>query len=115
MTWPPKIGEPLPGSEAAWCEPIKLEEWILSARGHGAELRRVFQVGVDDSERVWDAIARAVQGASIATVRDRGALGIVCGVIVEMTIDDRHASVTTSWHYATEGSPPRLVTAYVTL
>lgn len=115
MSWPPKIGEPLPRAEGAWYEPAKLERWILSARGHGPELRRVFQVGVEDSDRVWNAIARSIQAARITTVRDRGADGVVCGAVFELTIGGRTAPVTTSWHYATEASPPRLVTAYVTL
>lgn len=88
---------------------------MLAERGHGGGLRRVFQVEVVDAPRVWDAIALAIQGARITTVRDRGADGIVCGVVLELTIGDRSAPVTTSWHYTGESSSPRLVTAYVTL
>lgn len=115
MTWPPKVGEALPRADAAWYEPVKLEEWILAERGHGNDWQRVFHVGLEDRQRVWEAIVAAVQGAQITTVRDRGARGIVCGVEVELAIGERTAQVKISWHYASEESAPRLVTAYVTL
>ncbi len=57
----------------------------------------------------------AVQGTQIASVRGRGAKGIVCSVKVELTIGDRTAPVTISWHYASEGAAPRPVSASVTL
>lgn len=115
VRWPPKIGDPLPRAAEVWYEQVKLEDWILAERGHGPDWQRVFGVGLSDSERVWQVIAAAAQGARIATVRDRGAEGIVCGVEVELTIGERTASVTVSWHYATRQAAPRLVTAYVTL
>jgi hypothetical protein len=115
MSWPPRIGDPLPRGDQAWYEPIKLESWILAGRGHGLEWQRVFRVGVDDGARVWEAIATAARRATIATVRDRGADGIVCGIEVVLTVGDRSALVTVSWHYADQNAPPRLVTAYITL
>jgi len=115
MSWPPKIGDPLPRADQVWYESIKLEDWVFAERGHGAEWRRVFQVGSEDRELVWAAIVTAVRDARIATIRDRGAKGLVCGVEVELTIGDRTAPVRISWHYATQVSAPRLVTAYVTL
>ncbi len=75
----------------------------------------MFQVGVEDRQEVWEAIVAAVGGARITTIRDRGADGIVCGVEAELTIGERTATVTTSWHFATAESAPRLVTAYLTL
>ena len=75
----------------------------------------MFQVGVEDRQQVWEAIVAAVCSARITTIRDRGADGIVCGVEVELTIGGRTAMVTTSWHFASEESAPRLVTAYLTL
>lgn len=115
MTWPPKIGEPLPRAEAVWYEQVKLEDWIFAERGHGAEWRRVFQVGLEDRERVWAAIVAAVQEARIVTIRGGGAKGAVFGMEVELTIGERTAPVTICWHYASEDAAPRLVTAYVTL
>jgi Domain of unknown function (DUF6883) len=115
VTWPPNIGEPLPRAEAVWYEQVKLDDWVLGTRGHGEEWQRVFQVDVENRQQVWEAIVAAVRAARITTIRDRGADGIVCGVEVELTIGERTATVTTSWHFANEESAPRLVTAYLTL
>lgn len=115
MTWPPQVGDPLPRADQVWHEPAKFDSWILAEQGHGAEWRRVFHVGIEDVERVWAVIVAAVVHARITTVRDRSAEGIVLGVDVELTIGGRSAPVTICWHYATEESAPRLVTAYVTL
>jgi len=115
MNWRPNVGEPLPRAEDAWYEQAKLEDWILAERGHGPEWQRVFHVGVGDSALVWEAIAMAVVHGRVATVRDRGADGVVCGVEVELTICERTALVTLSWHYADASAAPRLVTAYISL
>jgi hypothetical protein len=72
-------------------------------------------VSRDDWERVWEAIAAAAHGAQIKTVRNRGNDGVVCGVEVEVTIGERTASVTISWHYENAEAAPRLATAYPTL
>jgi hypothetical protein len=115
VSWAPEIGALLPRAADAWYEQVKLEGWVLAERGHGPDWERVFRVGVKDSERVWEAIAAAIEGARVATVRDRGGHGIVCGVEVELTIGERTAAVTLSWHYAAQGAAPRLVTAYISL
>lgn len=80
MEWPPQPGEPLPQASACWYEPIKFEGWILAPRGHGREWERVFGVGAEDQERVWQALASAARTAAIMEVRDRGAEGVVCGI-----------------------------------
>ena len=41
--------------------------------------------------------------------------GIVCGIETELTVGERTAPVTISWHYASEEAAPRLVTGYPTL
>jgi hypothetical protein len=94
--------------------PQKLR-WILAEHGHGQEWTRVFRIGEEDAERLWTAIVRAVRKAPIFRIVDRGTHGIVCGVAVRLTLNGRTANVTTSWHYATAGAAPRLVTAYPTL
>jgi hypothetical protein len=73
---------------------------------------RVFEVTLTDRDRVRDALTAAAAGSAILEVRDRGADGIVCGVQARITIGDRSAMVTMSWHYAATDSAPRLVTAY---
>ncbi len=93
--------------------PEKLD-WILAEHGHGPEWLRVFRIRDADAERLWDAIARAVADAPVFRVIDRGKYGVVCGVMVQLTLNARTAKVTTSWHYAAAGEAPRLVTAYPT-
>jgi len=72
----------------------------------------VFRVGPDDFHMISMAIAHAVRRAPVATIRDRGRNGVVCGVPVRLTLNARTAVVMTSWHYGAESSIPRLVTAY---
>jgi hypothetical protein len=99
----------------AWYEPVKLEHWILAERGHGQDWQRVFHIGLEDRDQLWEAIVAAVAGARVTTIRDRGPNGIVCGVDVELRIGERIAPVTISWHYEREAAAPRLVTAYASL
>jgi hypothetical protein len=112
MGWPPQPGEPLPRADACWHEPIKFEEWILVPRGHGREWQQVFGVGPGDREAIWRALASAARTATIMEVRDREVLGVVCGVREQVTIGERRALVTMSWHYSDPTAAPRLATAY---
>ena len=110
----PEIGQPLPRAADAHAPTEKWRGWILAAHGHGREWTRVFEAGPDDSEAIWQAIAAVVLDAPVSAVRDRAPHGVVCGVEVELTINDRTARVATAWHYADEVAAPRLVTAYPT-
>jgi len=111
VQWPPRIGEPLPGAEDAWCTQTKLIDWVLGVKGHADEWRRVFQVEVEDAELVWGSIAKAVRSARITGVRGQGS-ATSYSVLVELRINDRAAPVLTAWHYQDAKAPPRLVTAY---
>jgi hypothetical protein len=111
MHWPPRVGAPLPRAGEAWCERVKLEDWVLGLEGHGREWERVFRVGVEGADRVWEAIADAVLSAPVTELRE-GEHGVGCGVHAELAIDARVAPVLTGWHYADEKAAPRLVTAY---
>jgi hypothetical protein len=110
----PTAGQVLPRATDAHMTPEKLK-WILAEHGHGREWAHVFHIGEDDAARLWAAIAQAALEASIFRVIDRGVHGIVCGVTLQLTLNGRTATVTTSWHYASVGDAPRLVTAYPTL
>lgn len=112
MNWPPRPGDQLPRADACWCEPIKFVEWILAPRGHGREWQQVFDVGPGDQERVWQALSSAARTAAIVEVRDRESLGVVCGIRERVTIGERSAMVTMSWHYQDFSAAPRLATAY---
>lgn len=110
----PTIGQPMPRAADAYATEDKWQRWILARHGHGDAWARVFGVGPADSGRVWAAIAAAVLDAPVSVVRDRAPHGVVCGVKVMLTIDDRIARVATAWHHADEDAAPRLVTAYPT-
>ena len=102
----------MPRADDAYATDDKWRGWILAAAGHGEEWARVFHAGPQDSELIWAAIAAAVVHAPVSVVRDRAPHGVVCGVDITLTIDDRTASVATVWHYPDAGAAPRLVTAY---
>jgi hypothetical protein len=112
VDWPPKIGEALSRPEDAWYEWTKVEDWILGPAGHSLEWSTVFHINLGDWGLLWNCLAEAVLGATIAVVRDRRPNGITCGVSVELSINGRCAPVTISWHYSGKDSAPRLVTAY---
>ncbi len=79
---------------------------------HAPEWARIFEAGPDDGEQIWQALATAVGDTPVSTSRDRAPHGVVCGVEMTVTINDRTASVATAWHYVDEVAAPRLVTAY---
>lgn len=113
MSWPPRIGDPLPRAWDAWYKRSKLE-WILGDEGHGPEWEKVFRVTPSDAAGVWSAIASAALGSKIQVVRDRFPFGVTCGITADLTINDRNSPTTISWHYAMEIAAPRLVTAFPT-
>jgi hypothetical protein len=108
----PTIGEPLPRAAEAYATPEKWRDWIFAEHGHGPEWARVFHVDRAATEQVWSAITEAISVAPIHKIVDRGRNGVVCGVVIELTIGSRNARVRTSWHYEHAGAAPRLVTAY---
>jgi hypothetical protein len=112
MGWPPKAGEVLPRAAECWYERVKLLDWVLGEKGHGAEWRRVMLVGAEDAEKVWEAISTSVVGARVTGLRELGRFGLNCEVDVQLVIGDRSATIRTIWHYATPAAAPRLVSAF---
>jgi hypothetical protein len=110
---PPTAGQPLPRAGEAYATPEKWTEWILADRGHGREWARVFRVDAAGSEQIWQALADGVLDAPVSSVR-KVALGMTCEVYVELTINERTATVRSAWHYADIEDAPRLVTAFPT-
>lgn len=108
----PTIRHPMPRASDAYATEDKWLGWILAPHGHREDWARVFGVGPNDSGRIWATIAAAVRDAPVSVVRDRAPHGVVCGVEVTLTINDRTAPVATAWHYEGEDAVPRLVTAY---
>jgi hypothetical protein len=110
--WPPTIGDPLPRVDAAWFEPVKWEAWILDPRGHGQDWERVLKAGMADDRRLWTAIRAELWNAPVTALRDLGSRGVLCEVQMRVSIGSRTTQTVTAWHYATDQSDPRLVTAY---
>ena len=107
-----QVRHPLPRAQEAISDSTKWTGWILAAGGHGAEWSMVFGVGFEDADRLWELIRLAIPNAPVTAIRDRGEYGLVAEVRLWLEVDDRAATVVTSWHLADENSPPRLVTAY---
>lgn len=114
MTWPPKVGDPLPRAAEAWFEPAKWSEWILAGRGHGPQWATVLHVDLGDVDLVWEVISRRVLADPVSRVRDLGTYGLNCEVNVRVGVRRRSAPVRTIWHYAAPSDQPRLVSAYPT-
>jgi hypothetical protein len=113
VPWPPQVGELLPRAAEAYAAPEKIA-WILSDAGHGKEWTRVLHIGSDDTQRFWEAIAKAVLDKPILAIRDISPHGVNYEVRIELTLGDRTAATVTIWHYASPDDAPRLVTAYPT-
>jgi hypothetical protein len=108
----PTIGQPMPRAADAHATADKWRGWILAGHGHGEDWARVFHAGPGDGELIWAAIAEAVLDAPVSVVRDRALYGVICGVEVPLTINERTALVATAWHFVDDDAAPRLVTAY---
>lgn len=111
MPWPPKVGDPLPRAEEAWCTRSKLIDWILGERGHADEWRQVFRVDAEDAAIVWESISGAVLKTPIKEERGKG-IAVSYGVLAKLAINGRIALVLSAWHYEDARAAPRLVTAY---
>jgi len=110
MTWP-EFGKPLPRAPGAF-PPLDKWGYILGDEGHVPHWLRVF--GDMDAQRLWNAITAAVIAEPITFIRDLGPLGQTCRVPIQLTLNNRTATVLTVWQYDYEDARPRLVTAYPT-
>ena len=106
------IGLPLPRARDTYAEPIKWS-WILGAQGHGPQWERVFDLGEQDAERLWSAIAAAALGSPVVRVR-AGPWGLGCDIRPVLELNQRTAAILVAWHYSEPDAAPRLVTAYPT-
>ncbi len=87
---------------------------MLATHGHGPEWTRVFRITPDDARRAWGAIVQAIIDVPISSIRDASPYGVSCEVRTALVLGTRTAPVLTAWHYAQQGDPPRLVTAFPT-
>ena len=123
MSWPPKIGEPLPRAEEAYGIHEKLAGYSLKlghpGRGKKAEgFARVLAITADDLEYLAEELLEGARTIPMTEIRDRGEQGVLCEVVVPVrgVADRAHrvANVLTSWEIRRDGDRPRLVTAYIT-
>jgi hypothetical protein len=123
VPWPPETGEPLPNANNAYGIHEKIAGYSLNlghpSGGDKAEgLARVLSITSDDLEYLAEALLNGARTIPITAIRDRGAQGVLCQVVVPVRgladRADRVANVVTAWEIRWEGDPPRLVTAYIT-
>lgn len=123
MSWPPSIGEPVPGAEHAYNVREKLVTYSLDPRHKvGGDKARLFRLvlGItaeEDVEYLTCAILAGVRERPVIAVRPNPPWGLNCNVVIPIRgvrdRENRHADVLTSWELRFEGDRPRLVTAYV--
>jgi hypothetical protein len=100
----------MPRADDAFVEDEKWDRYVLADIGHGDDWRRTF--GEFDPAALWSMLAAAACDAGVVDVHDLGPLGVTCRVQISLTVNERTASVRTVWHYETEETAPRLVTAF---
>lgn len=122
VSWPPIVGERLPGAEAAFGIHDKLIAYCLNPEHKigGAKARgfqRILGIGIADVEYLASSLSDGVLQARISDVRDNAPYGALCEVRILVTglreHRDRIAVVVTSWELRHNQDRPRLVTAYV--
>jgi hypothetical protein len=120
VSWPPKIGEPLPNADRAHGVHQKLARYSLQAghpRRKAEAFSRALAVTADDLEYLANAIIEGAQEHPVSGIRERGDYGVHCEVIVPVrglrSRADRVANVLTAWQIRSAGDPPRLITAYI--
>lgn len=122
MTWPPKIGEPLPRGEDAYNVHEKLRDYSLNL-GHdvgcdkAAGFLQILGISSENVEYLTAALLHGARELPVTAVRDNAAFGLNCNVTVPVRglgqRADRVANVLTSWELRHEDDRPRLVTAYI--
>ena len=122
MTWPPKIGGPLPRAEDAYNVHEKLREYSLDL-SHGvggakaAGFLQILGISAADAEYLATVLLEGVRELPVTAVRDNAPFGLNCNVIVPVRglgeRAGRVANVLTSWELRHADDRPRLVTAYI--
>ncbi len=121
MTWPPKVGDPLPCAAEAVGDRRKLATYSLDkAHEDGGPMARGFErilgITIRDIDYLEGAIQTGILTVAVSGVRDNLPWGINCAVVVPVRgrgeKSGRIADVRTAWLLAGAGAPPCLVTAF---
>lgn len=122
MSWPPKIGEPLPRGADAYNVHEKLRDYSLNlAHGVGGDkavgFLQILGISSDDVEYLAAVLLDGARELPVTAVRGNAPFGLNCNVIVPVRGlgegADRVANVMTSWELRHEDDRPRLVTAFI--
>jgi hypothetical protein len=122
MSWPPKIGEPVPRADEAFGVREKLADYCLNPDhddgGPKAEgFRRILGIEPADVEYLMSSLLAGLRDQRVSEVRENGPFGVLCEVLMPVSglreRADRVFDVVTSWEIRDQASPPRLVTAYI--
>jgi hypothetical protein len=122
MTWPPKIGDPLPRAAVAVGVPRKLATYSLdTAHEFGGPKARGFElilgITIRDIGYLEGAIQTGVLMAPISAVRVREPYGFHCEVRVPVrglgAKAGRVIEVRTAWELTEPAAVPRLINAYI--
>jgi hypothetical protein len=122
MSWPPKVGEPLPNAADAIGVREKLLRYSLNAthkyggpKAHG--FRQILGITIHHVDYVENSIRLAILTAPIRSLRTNPHRGINCVVEFQLRgVRDKKAraiNLRTSWELVEADAPPRLVTAYL--
>ena len=121
MTWPPKVGEPLPRADEAFGVHEKLAGYSLNvthedggpkARG----FRSILGITLDDLDYLAHSIEVGVLATPVGSVRANPPHGANCIVVIPVRgLGEKSArivDVRTVWEIAKQGARPRLVSAF---
>lgn len=122
MTWPPRVGEPLPNAAGAIGIRKKLLDYSLNpAHRHGGPkargFRQILGITILHLDYVEGAIRTAILAERVQSVRHNPPHGINCVVefLLEGVADKKTRTVNlrTTWELIEIGGPPRLISAYL--
>jgi len=122
MSWPPRVGVPLPRAAAAIGVRRKLATYSLDMEhedgGPKAVLfERLLGITSEHVDYLAAAILAGTRIAPVLGVRDNPPYGVNCRVLVPVRGVGIHQSrviaITTGWQLRYVGDRPRLVTAYI--
>lgn len=122
MSWPPKLGEPLPRGGEAYNVHEKLRDYSLNlAHDDGGDKAsgfvQILGISLDDLEYLAAVLLDGARDLPVSRVRENPPFGVNCNIVVPVRglgeHADRVALVRTSWELRYEGDCPRMVTAYI--
>jgi hypothetical protein len=121
MTWPPRVGEPLPRAEDAFGVRAKLAGYSLDVTNlvGGPKARgfvQILGITISDIDYLEEAIRAGICTQLVSEVRDNSPYGINCVVEVPVrgigTKSTRIINVRTVWTLKARKAQPRLVSAF---